>query len=163
MSWSKRHLSSSVNVVDSSISVSAVMEMLLRGLLSSWAIPDVIVPTTASRAPFTRRFCCSCSAASIWLTATARSENSSRYLRAGPMREKSPTAILDVYPSNLRMGFTSALAKQYVIAANNRRRMPTRTRGPVSANRKMAVSYTHLRAHETVLDLVCRLLLEKKK
>ena len=24
-----------------------------------------------------------------------------------------------------------------------------------------AVSYTHLRAHETVLDLVCRLLLEK--
>eukprot|EP00657_Telonema_sp_P-1_P008816 TRINITY_DN3093_c0_g1_i4.p1 TRINITY_DN3093_c0_g1~~TRINITY_DN3093_c0_g1_i4.p1 ORF type:complete len:211 (-),score=41.80 TRINITY_DN3093_c0_g1_i4:65-697(-) len=26
-----------------------------------------------------------------------------------------------------------------------------------------SVSYTHLRAHETVLDLVCRLLLEKKK
>ena len=25
------------------------------------------------------------------------------------------------------------------------------------------VSYTHLRAHATVLDLVCRLLLEKKK
>ena len=29
--------------------------------------------------------------------------------------------------------------------------------------RMVAVSYTHLRAHETVLDLVCRLLLEKKK
>ena len=28
---------------------------------------------------------------------------------------------------------------------------------------EQAVSYTHLRAHETVLDLVCRLLLEKKK
>ena len=28
---------------------------------------------------------------------------------------------------------------------------------------KEPVSYTHLRAHETVLDLVCRLLLEKKK
>ena len=27
----------------------------------------------------------------------------------------------------------------------------------------ISVSYTHLRAHETVLDLVCRLLLEKKK
>ena len=27
----------------------------------------------------------------------------------------------------------------------------------------MAVSYTHLRAHETVLDIVCRILLEKKK
>ena len=25
------------------------------------------------------------------------------------------------------------------------------------------VSYTHLRAHETVLDLVCRILLEQKK
>ena len=25
-----------------------------------------------------------------------------------------------------------------------------------------AASYTHLRAHETVLDIVCRLLLEKK-
>ena len=29
-------------------------------------------------------------------------------------------------------------------------------------DRFLAVSYTHLRAHETVLDLVCRLLLEKK-
>ena len=28
--------------------------------------------------------------------------------------------------------------------------------------RHWSVSYTHLRAHETVLDLVCRLLLEKK-
>ena len=27
---------------------------------------------------------------------------------------------------------------------------------------RASVSYTHLRAHETVLDLVCRLLLEKK-
>ena len=31
------------------------------------------------------------------------------------------------------------------------------------ARRRNAVSYTHLRAHETVLDIVCRLLLEKKK
>ena len=30
-------------------------------------------------------------------------------------------------------------------------------------NSRFSVSYTHLRAHETVLDLVCRLLLEKKK
>ena len=29
--------------------------------------------------------------------------------------------------------------------------------------KEQTVSYTHLRAHETVLDLVCRLLLEKKK
>ena len=31
------------------------------------------------------------------------------------------------------------------------------------AEKIIPVSYTHLRAHETVLDLVCRLLLEKKK
>ena len=32
-----------------------------------------------------------------------------------------------------------------------------------ATNGYTTVSYTHLRAHETVLDLVCRLLLEKKK
>ena len=36
-------------------------------------------------------------------------------------------------------------------------------RSPVVMNVFVPVSYTHLRAHETVLDLVCRLLLEKKK
>ena len=35
--------------------------------------------------------------------------------------------------------------------------------GGLLAAVKIPVSYTHLRAHETVLDLVCRLLLEKKK
>ena len=34
---------------------------------------------------------------------------------------------------------------------------------PALTSNTGAVSYTHLRAHETVLDLVCRLLLEKKK
>ena len=33
---------------------------------------------------------------------------------------------------------------------------------PVEWDETKSVSYTHLRAHETVLDLVCRLLLEKK-
>ena len=33
----------------------------------------------------------------------------------------------------------------------------------VDVDSAVPVSYTHLRAHETVLDLVCRLLLEKKK
>ena len=32
-----------------------------------------------------------------------------------------------------------------------------------TVNGDAPVSYTHLRAHETVLDCVCRLLLEKKK
>ena len=34
---------------------------------------------------------------------------------------------------------------------------------PRVTDEAIPVSYTHLRAHETVLDLVCRLLLEKKK
>ena len=48
------------------------------------------------------------------------------------------TYITPGYQGTLGMGFTTALGAK-------------------------AVSYTHLRAHETVLDLVCRLLLEKKK
>ena len=37
-------------------------------------------------------------------------------------------------------------------------------RGVINSGEEVeTVSYTHLRAHETVLDLVCRLLLEKKK
>ena len=39
----------------------------------------------------------------------------------------------------------------------------TGTSGQAGSNTTITVSYTHLRAHETVLDLVCRLLLEKKK
>src|SRR5664280_3240508 len=47
-------------------------------------------------------------------------------------------------------------------------RVPSSEVGPSGAGRTTmspatSVSYTHLRAHETVLDLVCRLLLEKKK
>ena len=40
---------------------------------------------------------------------------------------------------------------------------PAAERVIVAMGSACAVSYTHLRAHETVLDLVCRLLLEKKK
>ena len=42
---------------------------------------------------------------------------------------------------------TDLVLKNHAVAVNNGR---------------IPVSYTHLRAHETVLDLVCRLLLEKK-
>ena len=40
---------------------------------------------------------------------------------------------------------------------------PMAQRDPLEVVPYDPVSYTHLRAHETVLDLVCRLLLEKKK
>ena len=41
-------------------------------------------------------------------------------------------------------------------------RQPFRMRTASVPTTSGPVSYTHLRAHETVLDLVCRLLLEKK-
>ena len=40
---------------------------------------------------------------------------------------------------------------------------PNRVGFGLYTDNQNTVSYTHLRAHETVLDLVCRLLLEKKK
>ena len=40
---------------------------------------------------------------------------------------------------------------------------PQVAQGAVARLTADSVSYTHLRAHETVLDLVCRLLLDKKK
>ena len=43
-----------------------------------------------------------------------------------------------------------------------RRRAVLVAEGPIRNMADGPVSYTHLRAHETVLDLVCRLLLEKK-
>src|SRR5665811_1926804 len=46
---------------------------------------------------------------------------------------------------------TESLVLELIVRPMSRGAAPTRIR---------AVSYTHLRAHETVLDLVCRLLLE---
>eukprot|EP00825_Cyclidium_porcatum_P011788 TRINITY_DN16087_c0_g1_i2.p4 TRINITY_DN16087_c0_g1~~TRINITY_DN16087_c0_g1_i2.p4 ORF type:complete len:139 (-),score=21.26 TRINITY_DN16087_c0_g1_i2:3-419(-) len=58
-----------------------------------------------------------------------------------------------------------ALAEREVVAAvhgdgQDRRVVLENSRGAVAL---VPVSYTHLRAHETRHDLVCRLLLEKKK
>ena len=54
--------------------------------------------------------------------------------------------VLAVYPlARTLFGVPSALAAMAFMAFN-----------------RWPVSYTHLRAHETVLDLVCRLLLEQK-
>src|SRR5664280_1116706 len=52
--------------------------------------------------------------------------------------------------------------EQFSRAAHGRSRMDRGRVNRRSAVRRSrgAVSYTHLRAHETVLDLVCRLLLE---
>ena len=58
--------------------------------------------------------------------------------------------LLDGRPQGLNMGTFHAICARLL-----RREVDNLTHYPVS--------YTHLRAHETVLDPVCRLLLEKKK
>ena len=73
--------------------------------------------------------------------------------------QRSASAASDVYKRQVRprpvIDWTGKLFR------SGRAR---RVAGPHrSARRAGPVSYTHLRAHETVLDLVCRLLLEKKK
>ena len=60
----------------------------------------------------------------------------------------------------------SALATGMVYSSPRSRegRMPSGAYSPICRPLMSApVSYTHLRAHQTVLDIVCRLLLEKKK
>ena len=59
----------------------------------------------------------------------------------------------------------TAAANVFLGRELTRRIGPIRINDYAAMNRRAAepVSYTHLRAHETVLDLVCRLLLEKKK
>ena len=49
------------------------------------------------------------------------------------------------------------------IAASHRPRTMQHWVGRLAHMKQRPVSYTHLRAHETREDLVCRLLLEKKK
>ena len=56
---------------------------------------------------------------------------------------------------------TLKLAVRGEASRNWWREIPSKLTAPPNCH--AAVSYTHLRAHETVLDLVCRLLLEKKK
>ena len=58
------------------------------------------------------------------------------------------------------------LGTQYLLNIDSKRLEVSVREGLVQVGEHagtQAVSYTHLRAHETVLDLVCRLLLEKKK
>src|SRR5664280_2512725 len=64
---------------------------------------------------------------------------------------------------NLWGGSTFRLAWELIEARTFRSNGGARTYSSLNASRttlEIPVSYTHLRAHETVLDLVCRLLLE---
>ena len=69
----------------------------------------------------------------------------------------------------VREGRTSAVKKSTAPALNkgmnSLKRVATDTHSPQKRGvcTSVTVSYTHLRAHETGRNLVCRLLLEKKK
>src|SRR5450756_1459073 len=58
-----------------------------------------------------------------------------------------------------------SVADLFTESTITRQEIPSQCRmsGIAIGNPPLAVSYTHLRAHETRHDLVCRLLLEKKK
>ena len=69
------------------------------------------------------------------------------------------SAASDVYKRQIEGTELLARALQHEMDHLDGRLFVDRLRGI----KRDPVSYTHLRAHETVLDLVCRLLLEKKK
>ena len=71
---------------------------------------------------------------------------------------RPPTADGETENENASGGRPSAVGRP--LDAFGRARLLSFDRDPATRG---PVSYTHLRAHETVLDLVCRLLLEKKK
>ena len=62
-----------------------------------------------------------------------------------------------ISPDDLAAVFYTVSAVLFILALRGLSSPETSRRGNIS------VSYTHLRAHETEADLVCRLLLEKKK
>ena len=78
-------------------------------------------------------------------------------------------SLIKFIPYTITTGFTSGIAVTIVIGQLKDFFGVTYPNGlkPIETMEKLnafaPVSYTHLRAHETVLDLVCRLLLEKKK
>ena len=80
------------------------------------------------------------------------------------------TATTEIYTRSL-VAASDVYKRQQAASSEGWRHLASRLHAqPAVAQRRRdlrpdpaPVSYTHLRAHETVLDLVCRLLLEKKK
>src|SRR5665811_812286 len=73
--------------------------------------------------------------------------------------EYDPLTLRGEYLRDVRNGLPIEVPRNYFPADDPSQEPLVRWRG----HSNLPVSYTHLRAHETVLDLVCRLLLEKKK
>src|SRR5665811_65417 len=102
-----------------------------------------------------------------------RSSTHPASLRPGPRKAMKATKAKAAQPAGNARGRRpkSASASAPTGSSAGRYAAPAPTTRPrcsvvpidhaVAAASTTAVSYTHLRAHETVLDLVCRLLLEK--
>ena len=73
------------------------------------------------------------------------------------------SAASDVYKRQMREGVLNNWLKQIGDTVNRGDVVAEIESDKATLELEAPVSYTHLRAHETVLDLVCRLLLEKKK
>eukprot|EP00831_Metopus_contortus_P026157 TRINITY_DN22335_c0_g1_i3.p4 TRINITY_DN22335_c0_g1~~TRINITY_DN22335_c0_g1_i3.p4 ORF type:complete len:109 (-),score=26.88 TRINITY_DN22335_c0_g1_i3:96-422(-) len=70
----------------------------------------------------------------------------------------------DIYDVTLARGVDVSLDREALRVVKSMPRWKPGKQGNKAVKvRYTAVSYTHLRAHETSLHLVCRLLLEKKK
>ena len=79
------------------------------------------------------------------------SANCARYVGAD-------VGLVDIDPKTLILDLAQVPSSAEAVVAVHFAGLPVDFRAMTS--RPRAVSYTHLRAHETVLDLVCRLLLE---
>src|SRR5664280_3346246 len=76
-------------------------------------------------------------------------------------RSRSNAMVFSPTTEVLEPPFTEGAAIRLLADAASNSSNAVKSVATAQTNRP--VSYTHLRAHETVLDLVCRLLLEKKK
>jgi len=82
---------------------------------------------------------------------------------ADEMAGSDASATLDRYLAHLPAGYFTPKQVTEIREGVERHREFKDHNLDTRKTTQRAVSYTHLRAHETVLDLVCRLLLEKKK
>src|SRR5674536_203707 len=88
-------------------------------------------------------------------------------LRTPPCRQASSTLIVPSTLSRASSSGSATLTRTSICAARWQttsgaaRLTSSGNNGSVTSNWENAVSYTHLRAHETPEHLVCRLLLEK--
>eukprot|EP00658_Telonema_sp_P-2_P050377 TRINITY_DN38410_c0_g1_i1.p1 TRINITY_DN38410_c0_g1~~TRINITY_DN38410_c0_g1_i1.p1 ORF type:complete len:207 (-),score=40.99 TRINITY_DN38410_c0_g1_i1:56-676(-) len=73
------------------------------------------------------------------------------------------TAASSVATTTTTRGGQGKSGKAHYLGSGGGGRLVRKPSGIPDVDRRMAVSYTHLRAHETPEHLVCRLLLEKKK